>query len=292
MSQSRKFVFTCNNYTEGDIGWFQNEAHHHFQYWCFGREVAPTTLTPHLQGVIIFERTANKKSASQVAAVLRQHVSNCHVEIMKGRSDQAIEYTKKEGDWYEGGIPPPGQGKRTDLAVVVEAIENGDATTMQDIAIQFPTQLIKFSKGLQTLITLRTAPRNFKTEIFWLHGATGSGKSHFAWMTEPTAYPKGSTTKWWCGYQGEEAVILDDFRPSKELPFNYILALFDRYPMTVEYKGGTCQFISKRIYVTSPYSPMEMMNHMEWIGTEHKEQLMRRIEHVIAFPQLGTTMMN
>ena len=51
----------------------------------------------------------------------------------------------------------------------------------------------------------REAPRSCR----WYHGKAGTGKTRRAVSEHPEAYMKLSN-KWWDGYQGQDAVILDD----------------------------------------------------------------------------------
>jgi len=114
--------------------------------------------------------------------------------------------------------------------------------------------------------------RSFKTEIFWLWGPTGTGKSHLAWeQAGPDAYAPISW-KWWDGYDGQEHVVLDDIR-ADWAPYNSFLQLFDKYPLRVECKGGSRQFLAKKIWVTSPYDPPAFFQ----VSSECLEQLTRRI---------------
>jgi len=57
-SQNRlqRFVFTLNNYSEGEVAWLKNVSDWPKQpkWLIFGKEICPTTGTPHLQGRIIF----------------------------------------------------------------------------------------------------------------------------------------------------------------------------------------------------------------------------------------------
>ena len=52
MTTIRNAVFTCNNWSEDHIE--KLKALPHVRYCCFGKEFAPTTGTPHLQGYIQF----------------------------------------------------------------------------------------------------------------------------------------------------------------------------------------------------------------------------------------------
>lgn len=51
----QRFVFTLNNYSEGEVAWLKNVTDWPKQpkWLIFGKEICPTTGTPHLQGRII-----------------------------------------------------------------------------------------------------------------------------------------------------------------------------------------------------------------------------------------------
>jgi len=87
------------------------------------------------------------------------------------------------------------------------------------------------------------------------------------------------SNKWWDGYCGQSEVIIDDYR--RDLcTFAELLRLFDRYPHTVEFKGGSCQFLAKTIVVTTSKGPKET-----WEGRcdEDLAQLCRRINEIREF---------
>ena len=52
----------------------------------------------------------------------------------------------------------------------------------------------------------------------------------------------------------------------------------------VRNEGGQVQCLFKTIIVTCPFSPDQMLTHLEWVGIEQGNQLKRRIDHVIEFP--------
>lgn len=282
---SCRFAFTINNYTDKDIEWLEQTDI--FKYVCFGKEVAPTTLTPHLQGYFEFPN-GNRKSREACSAFLERNGCPCHphIKIANGTGAQNVTYCSKDGTFWEKGERPKGQGKRSDIDAATDILSNGGS--LQEVAVSLPSVFVKFHRGLREYQLITQKRRNWKTEVYWLWGPTGSGKSRWAWETYPDAYMKQSTTKWWCGYVDQDTCIIDDFRPSKELPFNFVLNLFDRYPLLLETKGGQVQCLFKTIIVTCPFSPDQLLTHLDWVGVEQGNQLKRRIDHVIQFPQMAS----
>lgn len=126
---------------------------------------------------------------------------------------------------------------------------------------------------------LTNVPRQEPTLGYWCHGPTGSGKSRWAYSIPGTIYAKNANNKWFDGYHHQDTVILDDYRPNKHLDFNLLLNLADRYPLTVERKGGTLHFNSKRLVITTPYSIDKTFEHLEWIQGSI-DQLKRRFTEV------------
>jgi len=117
--------------------------------------------------------------------------------------------------------------------------------------------------------------------VKWWFGPTGSGKSKTASILWPEAYMKMPTNKWWDGYQGEQFVIFDDFRPHAELPFDQMLRILDRYRLNVEAKSQTSFPLSATNFLITTCSRPELL----WEGkTQEKiNQLLRRITEIVEF---------
>lgn len=276
--KSRAVCFTLNNYSEEDVTRLESSARQ-FTYLVFQRERGTEGGTPHLQG---FAHAPNPRALSGWKRVIG---GRAHIEVARGSAEQNREYCTKEETREPGTIPfeygtLPAQGARSDLAHIQRRIAEG--ASLQAIAEESPGDFIRYHRGIQAVQQLYAQPRRWKSTVFWFYGPTGTGKSRAADERFPTAYWKMGSSKWWDGYNGEPDVIIDDYR--RDLcTFAELLRLFDRYPMRVEYKGGTAQFAARNIVVTTPRSPRET-----WEGRteEDLQQLLRRIDEIHYFPAL------
>lgn len=142
--------------------------------------------------------------------------------------------------------------------------------------------VILFNRGINFLISQQQKSRDFVTEVYWFYGPTGSGKTRAASCACPDAYWKANNNRWWDGYEAHEDVIIDDYRTSF-CPFSELLRLFDRYPFQVEVKGGTREFVARRVYVTTPKNPRDTWSLR---SDEDLGQLLRRIHEVRHFPAM------
>lgn len=202
-----------------------------------------------------------------------------------GNAKACREYCAKEKSFTEYGESPVGQGKRSDLMEVSDLILNG--ANLSEIALKHGPSFIKYHNGIAKMISTVSKPRDWETQVYWLWGPTGSGKTRWVHETcdREDLYVKDGTNKWFCGYTGQKNVLFDDFRPSTDIPFSRLLRLLDRYSMMVETKGGTVNFNPHRIFITTPKLPTETFQHLDWIKDEDIRQLTRRITKVIEFSE-------
>jgi len=275
MSRNREFCFTWflgNNpdfvamvahlRTQWNLGLFK--------YLIFGHEVCPETKTKHLQGFMWLQHAKTFKS-------LEKKFPGIHLieKSQYSTQQQNRTYCSKEGDYEEYGTPQE-QGKRNDIHTIKNIINDGG--TMVDV-IEYANsyQSLRTAELLMKYIQPR---RRWKTEVHWFFGPPASGKTQQAWELYPDAYTANENYKWWDGYDNHKCVIIDDFR-STWCPFTYFLKLTDRYPFTVETKGGTRQFLADTIIITTPLSPLETFQQNA--TDEDLTQITRRITQVREF---------
>lgn len=105
--KSFRWCFTWNNYDEcenWDLQLHQLMEKLGVLYYCYGKEVAPTTGTKHLQG---YFRSGNRIYKNTLTAFN----INWHVECAKGSESDNIKYCSKVGDFTEKGSPIKAKSK-------------------------------------------------------------------------------------------------------------------------------------------------------------------------------------
>lgn len=243
--------------------------------------------TPHLQGYIEFSRTCRP-------AKLRAALPGVHVEQRRGTAQQAVQYcskedTRKAGPFTHGTCSvESGRGTRSDLALAQQAIK-ADNGSLRSVVKDQPLTFIRYSRGLMAYAARVT--HSMKREppaVYLLYGDAGCGKSRRVWdLFEgrlSRIYSKPPTGSWFCGYDQQEALVLDDF--VGELPLRTLLQLLDRYRVGLEVKGAMVWLAGLRwIFITTNLHPADWY---EWRRpTDRRRQypaLARRLQHVYGTP--------
>jgi len=99
--RGRNWVFTWNNYNDSNLEYL---AGIECKYLGFGKEIG-ASLTPHLQGVIIFNEAKSKRSVIKI-------LKGARIDKMRGTFARAVEYCEKDGDFAERGIRPMTQAQK------------------------------------------------------------------------------------------------------------------------------------------------------------------------------------
>lgn len=154
MAQSCSWCFTIPNYTDGTLQSLRAlSGSGCVAYLVFGREVAPTTGTPHLQGYVRF-------NTRKRFACVRRLLPQCHLTSARGSPQQNRDYCCKDGDYEEFGVSPVlAQGRRTDFDRYVEWIQSlPGQPTERELILHNPSLYGRYARSLRA-ISRELAPR-------------------------------------------------------------------------------------------------------------------------------------
>lgn len=236
----------------------------------FGEEGLTEGKTPHYQGYL------QMRNAKGFSAMKKSFVKGAHFEVSKGSARQNIDYCSKEGKTFIWGTPTE-QGKRNDLAVIKDHLINGGS--LREIIIESVKCSLQQIQYAKLVLPYIEPPRQIQDiNIIWNWGASGCGKTYDCISKYPDAF-RPTTSRWWQGYDGQEVVLFDDFR-ANWCEFDRLLVFMDRYPFTVEIKGGSRQVQFHTLYITSPFHPRDMFHNNEDIN-----QILRRCTEIQHFSE-------
>jgi len=220
--------------------------------------------TPHLHVYLQLEKQFSCKSWSF------WDLNGKHGDYDKARNPaKALEYVRKDNNYIEWGD--------LDIEAMVNARQSHLAYTgkrMQEeplhiIADDHPELMHNYKKLQQNVLAYKKDKLEAYTHEtvrgIWIYGPPGVGKSHFVRATEPDLYIKAQN-KWWDGYTGQTAVLLDDL--DSDCLAHYLKIWADKYSFDGEVKGDTVRCTYQRFYVTSNFSIQEVFKNLPEVTIE------------------------
>lgn len=279
--------------------------------------------TPHIQAYLYLAHSMrssamkNKLKAKHMwgAPAKEKEGGTGGIDYILRRGDHADKPGLKEGPFTFGEeVTGPGEhSKNNSLTACCEAMKNGKRK--RDLVTDFATTIVRHSRGLDSLYALldENRERKWMTECHIITGVSGSGKSHTAraeaeaWIkewhgkelipgdkdttvthTKPyyLSLPSKIGDKVWWGdqvtsYDGQHCVIINDFYG--HFSDGFFKNLIDQYPVQVEAKNGTRNFVAKKVWITSNQVWTNWWAKEFMANVENKEAVERRITSVRVF---------
>lgn len=243
-TKSKNWCWTLNNPTENSFDDFTDDL---YSYSVVGKEVGDSG-TPHAQGYTVFKK-------EQRLSAVKKLLPRAHWEVRQGSHVQASDYCKKDGDFMEDGTPPVSPHEKGGAATKRKWEEVWQASVEGRIGdIDAKTRFLHYKNIKAIRKDHMEKPADLQgTCGEWHYGEAGTGKTTAVRTEYPDAFIK-SRDKWWCGYQGEDTVIMDDMDPFCKALSGNLKDWGDRWSFKAEEKGGCSWIRPERFIVTSQYS--------------------------------------
>lgn len=261
-------------------------------YFCWGREICPTTGRQHFQGYL-----ETKVRIVGRALVAKETWEDVHVEVRLGTGQQAADYCFKVNqdppcepneEWVEYGELMK-QGARADLAQIGRDVLSG-AVSARELLRENPMIIHQYGRTINALEDLRQSETSrgewAPPEVKWFHGKSGAGKSRTAReeakaVGGPIYVHTYTDTHFFTRYRGEKLIIFDEFRG--QMPFYQFLGLLDGYETWVDKKcRDSVPWMATHIWITSRRRPDECWKE-DVVVEEDMIQLFRRLTEVRFF---------
>jgi len=270
----------------------------------FQTEEGRTTKYPHYQFVVGFNTPVdfawwrnNVINGLDVRVWLRGIPTKDLVKVVRYCSKEDTRIPGPTCDLGKDEILKPKrgnqQGKRTDIADCVRYFKEEFKGNMDDVPLEHIETYIKFPKYFDKICVKKQLQEEvpFKHAVC-LYGKTGHGKTYRArkmakqLVIEGKAnavYEKDGQTKWWDGYDGQEVVIVNDFRPNNKDP--EILAMWlnildPKIAWQVQVKGSMTVVRARYFIFTSPSDPSGWFAHTCEVD-DPAQQLLRRMNTIM-----------
>lgn len=223
----------------------------------------------HLHAFLKYERKVDFKSD-------KWDLGSHHGNYQVAKSWRAVErYCKKDGDYISSLDLLSACQKKAKNNQELLSMSAKEAVLQGKINLLQLPALIK-AKGMYDM--LEEAKDCSDVRGIWYWGKPGVGKSHRAREENPSLYIKAQN-KWWDGYRGQEAVLLDDLDKGGSCLGHYLKIWADKYACTGEIKGATVPLNHQRFIVTSNYTPAQLWPD----DMEMQEAVARRFKLVEVF---------
>lgn len=233
-----------------DDGLFKQFEHGDISYVVGGFEYGESG-TYHIQGYLMF--TGPKRLTT-----VKRIFPTAHLEIKRGTVKQAIDYCKKDGNYFTHGPEPSEQwtaASQKNKERCAQAIKSAKENKLDQLQEEDPEIYLRYERVLTKLATenLKNLPDLPFLNNYWYYGSTGTGKSKKVRQEHPDAYRK-NCNKWWDGYKNHEVVVIEDIDKQHACLGHHLKLWTDHYPFLAEVKGSTSMIRPKSFFITSNYT--------------------------------------
>jgi hypothetical protein len=279
----RNYCFTI--FLKDDEKYEIDELPEEITYLIYQIEETPTTGKLHVQGYVELVKPMRINAVKKIFGN-----NSMHLEKRMGSQGQAVQYCKKDdtrvaGPWEYGEKGK--QGKRNDL----DDLDKLRDMSITDFCVEHPRLAVKYPNGIKMLKQqydikdYSNCMRDIKVTV--IIGPAGCGKTRYVYDNNEitsvyTLNHNGNGTLWFDGYNGQDVLLIDDFKGW--IKHTQLLKILDRYPYRCEIKGSFIYARWTRVYITSNFKIDS------WYDSDKvcDNALTRRITRYYEMDQIGT----
>jgi len=253
----RSFVFTCNNYTDDTckslFDLFQSGA----KYLVYGKEIAPKTGTPHLQGYISFKNSRSFKAIHDAIT------GSCWMKVAKGTATQNRRYCSKSatddnpifelGDIPSDSVSTANKNNERYKEALLLAREG----KLEEIAQDYSSLHCRFQPYYERQMhehAPKPSPNPHAACGIWLYGGKNTGKTYSA-INSYNCWVK-DISKSFDGYPADPHtnICLEEVEPQHGPWLGYFLKQWTNPPaFKANIKYGTRYIRPRLVVVTSNF---------------------------------------
>lgn len=252
------------------------------------REICPKTKRVHWQGF------KSRKTGCGMTISAFGKLYKCNMRPMSNRAcfDDQLAYikgpydkngkVKEENETFLEWGKKPRQGERVDLMEVAVKIQE-EGLKVNDIACDNPMMYHQYGRTLVKIEAIQLkkdtrAFRHIKVIVNW--GRTGTGKTRMAYDKGAYKFNATKGKEWWCDYDGEKILLIDEFYG--QMPLERMLTLLDGYQCKLDVKCGMTYAKWTTVYISSNVDPEEWYPRQVY-EPEKVDALFRRITEINKF---------
>lgn len=210
-----------------------------------------------------------------------------NIEVVRSTPHKVVQYVMKDGNYteYNQDMRPICSFDKLSKSEKNRYLLEHDIPKLVDEGSISLLSLDRLTRNIRIYKELTRQYKERDVMVKWYFGETGTGKTYTAINELLEQYGEywvwNGNFQWFDGYNGQLGVIFDDFR-RKDVDFNWMLQILDKYPLRVPVKGGFTEWKPETIIITCPVDSREAW---QWIDNDGEiqdwdryDQLARRIK--------------
>lgn len=279
MSRKRAWCFTLNNPTEQEIEDLRSAVgSDRCKRAIFGREGQSEGKTPHLQGVVEWTHAVSLSGTKK-----RLGSNRYHLQPRRGTPWEAWSYCLKEDPEAEtwGDAPTEDEDPNDSWGMALAVLENGGSVL--DVIRRWPGHVRSINALERALIMIQNGQTQEwrDLEVTYISGSPGCGKTRMVMEGEGygNVYRVRKGSNPWDGYDGQEAVLFDEFRSDFKLAA--MLEWLDGYPVALPARYQDKRAAFTRVYLVSNWELKDQYPGVQDQDPETWAAFLRRIHQVM-----------